>query len=74
MPDGAAHRAGEHRADDDPPGPGLDRRHFLGAATGIAALATGLTGCGSPGGAPRGHRPADPLTAERSRPGSPDWR
>ncbi|WP_018540190.1 MULTISPECIES: N,N-dimethylformamidase beta subunit family domain-containing protein [unclassified Streptomyces] len=74
MADGAAHRAGEHRADDDRPRRGLDRRHFLGTATGIAALATGLTGCDSPGGTPHGHRPADPLTAERTRPGSPGWR
>ncbi|MFE7318290.1 N,N-dimethylformamidase beta subunit family domain-containing protein [Streptomyces sp. NPDC057555] len=73
MADGAAVDAGEggaggHRR------AGLDRRHFLGAATGIAALATGLTGCDVIGGSPRGRRPADPLAAERDRPGSADWR
>ncbi|KUL34115.1 hypothetical protein ADL22_31025, partial [Streptomyces sp. NRRL F-4489] len=57
--------------------PAPARRHFLGTAAGLAglaALATGLAGCGAPSGPPRGHRPADPLAAERDRPGSPDWR
>ncbi|MEW1676277.1 N,N-dimethylformamidase beta subunit family domain-containing protein [Streptomyces noursei] len=73
MADGAAHDAGQ-RPPADRSGTGLDRRHFLGAATGLAALATGLAGCDSPGAAPGGHRPADPLAAERTRPGNPDWR
>ncbi|MFF0629880.1 N,N-dimethylformamidase beta subunit family domain-containing protein [Streptomyces sp. NPDC004296] len=73
MADGAAHGTGERHTADRARA-GLDRRHFLGTATGIAALATGLTGCGSPGGTAHGRPPTDPLDAERTRPGSPDWR
>ncbi|WP_107068091.1 N,N-dimethylformamidase beta subunit family domain-containing protein [Streptomyces sp. CT34] len=61
----------------DRTGGGLDRRHFLGAAAaGAAGLAAGLSGCDAPeGGRPTpatGDQPSP--TAERNRPGSPDWR